>query len=63
MGIDVTYRAVSEALKEYVLSVQKKPIEPSWRASRQVDNRKNIKFLCCPVYAGQHFYAANNCFS
>ena len=34
-----------------------------WCASRQVDNRKNIKFLCCPVCAGQHFYAANSSFS
>ena len=26
-----------------------------WCATRQVDNEKNIKFLCCPVYAGQYF--------
>ena len=31
-----------------------------WCATRQVDNEKNIKFLCCPVCAGQYFYAANN---
>ena len=29
-------------------------------SSRQL---KNIKFLCCPVYIRQHFYAANRCFS
>ena len=29
-------------------------------SSRQL---KKYKVLCCPVYAGQHFYAANNCFS
>ncbi len=33
---------------------------PNWCATRQVDNEKNIKFLCCPVCAGQYFYAANN---
>lgn len=32
----------------------------SWCATRQVDNEKNIKFLYCPVCAGQSFYAANN---
>ena len=31
-----------------------------WCATRQVDNEKNIKFLYCPVCAGQSFYAANN---
>ena len=32
----------------------------AWCATRQVDNEKNIKFLCCPVCTGQYFYAANN---
>ena len=34
---------------------KKKVLIYIWCATRQVDNEKNIKFLCCPVCAGQYF--------
>ena len=36
------------------LDFNKNPVQ-KWCATRQVDNEKNIKFLCCPVCAGQYF--------
>ena len=36
-------------------NLTKKSVKTLWCATRQVDNEKNIKFLCCPVYAGQYF--------
>ena len=50
LGHDLEVFSTEEATEDMVCA-------PS---SRQL---KKYKVLCCPVYAGQHFYAANNCFS
>lgn len=54
------YRRRKKCLPSVYQNTVIKKGHKKWCATRQVDNEKNIKFLCCPVCAGQYFYAANN---
>ena len=54
-------RSIRNLINDLVIHfIAKRQAARLWCATRQVDNEKNIKFLCCPACAGQSFYAANN---
>ena len=55
-GCNIVWQAIPR-LGKIALVKESTPI-PAWCAPRQVDTRKNIKFLCCSRFASSFFHAA-----